>query len=144
MTNIAFEDVEIGDGPKPRTTIVTPRQLVQYAAVSQDFTPIHYNTAYAQGAGHDDIIIHGALKTALLSQMLMEWTGEIASIKTLETSYRGIDYAGEVTCTGTVVDKRLEDGVGLVDLEIELRNAEGVVTTPGKATVALTRRDASD
>ena len=119
---------------------MTPRQLVQYAAVSQDFTPIHYNRDYARSASHDDIIIHGALKTALLSQMLADWAGDIGAVKNLETSYRGIDYAGAITCAGTVTRKRVENGVGLVDLDMEFRNADGVVTTPGKATVALTMR----
>lgn len=140
MTEIAFQDIEVGDSPEPVTRFVTPRQLVQYAAVSQDFTPIHYNTAYAQGAGHDDIIIHGALKTALLSQWLADWAGGIEAVKRLETSYRGIDYAGEVSCTGMVTAKRIEDGVGLVDLDVQFRNADGAVTTPGKATVALPLR----
>jgi acyl dehydratase len=140
MTNILFEDVEIGSGPEAMTQVVTPRQLVQYAAVSQDFTPIHYNTEYAQSAGHDDVIIHGALKTALLSQWLTDWTGEISAMKRLETAYRGIDYAGKVTCAGTVTGKRVENGVGLIDLDIELRDSEDRVTTPGKATVALSMR----
>ena len=138
MTKTMFDDVDVGNSPQLVTQVVTPRQLVQYAAVSQDFTPIHYNTEYAQGAGHDDIIIHGALKTALLSQWLADWAGGIGNVKMLETSYRGIDYAGEVTCAGTITDKRVEDGIGLVDLDIEFRNVEGKVTTPGKATVALT------
>ena len=140
MTKIMYEDVYVGGGPEAVTQVVTPRQLVQYAGVSQDFTPIHYNTEYAQSAGHADIIIHGALKTALLSQWLADWAGEIGAVKKLETSYRGIDYAGEVTCAGTVTGKRIEDGVGFVDLDVEFRNAEGKVTTPGKATVALSMR----
>ncbi|MCY4476223.1 MAG: MaoC/PaaZ C-terminal domain-containing protein [Chloroflexi bacterium] len=141
MSKIHFEDVEIGDEIDPVRQNVTPRQLVQYAAVSQDFTPIHYNTAYAQGAGHDDIIIHGALKTALLSQMLADWAGDIGALKMLETSYRGIDLAGEISCTGSVTDKRVEDGIGLVDIDVQFRNSEGSITTPGKATVALPKRD---
>lgn len=142
MAKIAFEDVEIGDGPEPVTRSVTARQLVQYAGVSQDYTPIHYNTAYAQTAGHDDVIIHGALKTALLSQWLAEWAGGFGAVKNLETSYRGIDYAGEVSFTGTITAKRIEEGLGLVDLDVQFRNTDGVVTTPGKATVALPlRRD---
>ena len=141
MSKIHFEDVEIGDEIDPVRQNVTPRQLVQYAAVSQDFTPIHYNTAYAQGAGHDDIIIHGALKTALLSQMLADWAGDIGALKKLETSYRGIDLAGEILCTGSVTNKRFEDGIGLVDVDVQFRNSEGSITTPGKATIALPKRD---
>lgn len=140
MPTVMFEDVEVGSGPDAVTQAVTPRQLVQYAGVSQDFTPIHYNTEYAQSAGHDDIIIHGALKTALLSQWLADWAGGISAVKRLETSYRGIDYAGEVTCAGTIIAKRVEDGIGFVDLDIEFQDADGRVTTPGKATVALTMR----
>ena len=94
-----------------------------------------------RSAGHDDIIIHGALKTALLSQWLSDWAGSVDAVKALETSYRGIDYAGEVSCTGAITSKRVEDGVGLVDLDVQFRNADGDVTTPGKATVALALRD---
>ncbi len=141
MTKVNFEDLEVGAQIEPRTQIVTPRQLVQYAAVSQDFTPIHYNTAYAQSAGHTDIIIHGALKTAILSQWLADWAGGVSALKSLQTSYRGIDYAGEVTCTGEIVAKRIEDGVGIIDIDVQFRNADHEVTTPGKATVALEIED---
>ena len=141
MTKIKFEDVEVGVRLASVSQVVTPRQLVQYAGASQDFTPIHYNTEYAQSAGHKDIIIHGALKAALLSQWLADWAGEITAVKKLETSYRGIDYAGEVTCAGYVTGKRVNDGVGLVDLDIEFRDVGGRVTTTGKATVALQMRD---
>ena len=137
MQYLEFEDVDVGDGPGPVSYDVTTRQLVQYAGVSQDYTPIHYDTAYAQGAGHDDVIIHGALKSALIAQMLSDWTGDVSSIRYLETSYRGIDYAGQVTCSGEITGKRVEGSVGILELNVELRNTERQVTTPGKARIEL-------
>ena len=73
--------------------------------------------------------------------MLTDWAGDVGALKRLETSYRGIDLAGDISCTGSVTNKRVEDGIGLVDVDVQFRNSEGSVTTPGKATVALSKRD---
>lgn len=138
MNRVEFKSLKIGDGPGPIERIVTTRQLVQYAGVSGDFTPIHYDKDYAQTAGHERVILHGALKTSMLAQMLADWIGDEGSVLELEASYRGIDYPGlPLTCSGTVTKKYIADGRGILELNIELRNQDGVVTTPGKAMVAL-------
>ena len=138
MKQVEFQRIEIGDGPGPVQRVVTTRQLVQYAGVSGDFTPIHYDKDYAQAAGHDGVILHGALKTSMLAEMLVEWVGDGGSIVKLEASYRGIDYPGvPLACSGRVTKKHVEGGKGILELDIELRNQDGVVTTPGKAVVAL-------
>jgi hypothetical protein len=38
---------------------------------------------------------------------------------------------------GKVIDIRIEDGVGFVEIEIGLRNPAGQITTPGRALVSL-------
>ena len=43
----------------------------------------------------------------------------------------------DLVCSGTVTDKRVEDGVGIVECEIALHNGAGKATTPGKAIVSL-------
>ncbi len=138
MPHLQFGDVEIGDGPPPCVRIVTTRQLVQYAAASGDFTPIHYDRDYAREAGHQSVILHGALKSSMLAQMLTEWIAPKGELLELEASYRAVDYPGvPITCSGKVIAKRIENAIGILELEIEIRNDQGLATTPGRATVSL-------
>lgn len=133
-----FEDVAVGDDLPELTKEPDTRQLVMYASASQDFVPIHYDQNIAQAAGHPTVIIHGALKSAWLAELVTGWIGPTGRLLELDVSYRGIDFPeGTMTCGGKVTETKVEHGVGLVELEIGLRNPEGVVTTPGRALVAL-------
>jgi acyl dehydratase len=115
-----------------------------YAGAAGDFVPIHYDKDVAQRAGHDRVIIHGALKSAWLARLVTDWVGETGWLREFSVQYRGVDYPGEKkTCRGTVTGKRVEAGAGLVELELMLEDASGTVTTPGRAVVELPRRAAS-
>ena len=119
--------------------MVSTRQLVQYAAVSRDFTPIHYDQDYARSAHLDGVVIHGALKTSLFAQAVEQWFGAKGALKALSASYRAVDYPGEpLTICGKVTarDEGAANEIRL-ELELELRNAAGELTTPGRATVVL-------
>ena len=97
----------------------------------------------AQAAGHDSVIIHGALKSAWLAQVVTDWLGDSGWMREFSVQYRGIDYPNEKkTCRGRVKSKRTEGDAGLVVLELSLEDASGTVTTPGTALVELPRRTA--
>jgi len=84
------------------------------------------------------VIIHGALKSAWLGELVTSWMGSSGRLLELDVSYRAIDFPGDaVTCVGKVTDVRIENGIGLVELEIGLRNPEGSITTPGRALVSI-------
>ena len=138
-----FEDVAVGDDLPELVKAPDTRQLVMYAGASQDFVPIHYDQIVAQAAGHATVIIHGALKSAWLAELVTGWIGPAGRLLELDISYRAIDFPGATaTCVGKVTETKIEHGAGLVELEIGLRNAEGVVTTPGTALVALPTKTA--
>ena len=136
-----FEDVQEGQQiPELRITPST-QQLVHWAAGSGDFYQIHYDQDFAKSTGLQGIIVHGALKHALLGRMLWEWIRYDGKIKRYAVSYRGMDVPGqEMTCRGTVTGKRQENGENVVELEIWTENPQGQKTTPGTATVALPSR----
>lgn len=139
-----FEDVSIGDKLPELVKHPDTRQLVMYAGASQDFVAIHYDLNVAKEAGHPNVIIHGALKSAWLGELVTAWMGHQGRLLELDVSYRAIDFPGSpATCVGTVSDTRIEDEVGLVEIEIGLRNSEGEITTPGRALVSLPLRHAS-
>jgi hypothetical protein len=148
-----WDDVQEGEHLDAVTKIATTEMLVRFAGASGDFSPHHYDEKLAErwfpGTG---IIVHGALKAAWLGQLVTQWIGEAGRLHRLSTQDRGMDVPrhmltrsepedGETwTCKGHVVGKRIEDGVGYVDLEVWVENGQGKTTTPGEATVILPKR----
>ncbi|WP_293373259.1 MaoC/PaaZ C-terminal domain-containing protein [Nevskia sp.] len=55
---------EYQTGPIPR------EQLALYAVASGDSNPLHLETAFAQKAGFDEVIVHGMLGMALLGRLV--------------------------------------------------------------------------
>ena len=109
-----------------------------YAGASGDFVPIHYDKDKAIAAGHHKVIVHGALKSAFIAQMIALWIGDSGRLTELSVSYRAIDYADDpLTCRARVTSKRLEGATGYVEIEVSLENSKGHVTTTGRARVAL-------
>lgn len=138
---VYFEDVEVGQDVPSIKISPSTQQLVHWAAASGDFYQIHYDTEFAKSTGLQNIIVHGALKHALLGRMLWEWVRYDGTIKRYAVSYRGMDMpAQEMTLRGTVTAKRQENGENLVELDIWTENPQGQKTTPGSATVALPAR----
>ena len=136
-----YEDVEIGQEIPALKITPSTQQLVHWAAASGDFYQIHYDQDFAKSTGLQGIIVHGALKHALLGRMLWEWIRNDGKTKRYAVSYRGMDVPGqEMICRGTVTGKRQENGENVVDLEIWTENSQGQKTTPGTATVALPSR----
>ena len=141
MAQLYWDDVK--EGQEFSTLEETPSQrLVIWAAASGDFYQIHYDDNFAKGNNLPDIIVHGALKGMLVGRLLDEWIGDQGKIVRWGVSYRGMDRAREpITVWGRVTKKYEQDGQALVDLDMGVRQADGKTeTTPGKATVALPKK----
>ena len=138
---VYWEDVNEGMEIPPLEKKPTTRQLVRWAGASGDFYEIHYDKDFALGNALPGVIVHGALKSAWLGQLLTDWVGEGGRIKKYGCSYRGMDVPGDtLTCRGKVTRKYVEGDEHLVELEIWLENGQGQKTTPGSAVVVLPSR----
>ncbi len=138
---IYFEDVSEGMELPAEVREPSTRQLVQYAGASGDFYEIHYDKDYAEGIGLPGIIIHGALKNAMLGTYVTNWAGPAGILRRLTCQYRGMDFPREpITAKGHVARVYREGSLNLVDCTIWLENPQGQQTTPGTATVALPSR----
>ena len=62
-----------------------------YAGASGDYYQIHYDQDYAKSNDLPGIIIHGALKNALLGKLITDWIGENGDLLELSVQYRGMD-----------------------------------------------------
>jgi acyl dehydratase len=126
--------VEVGQELPELVKHPTTRQLVQYAGAQGDFYEIHYDQDYARRVGLPGVILHGLLKAAFLGQLITDWIGDEATLKSMEVSYRGIDVpAHPYRCRGKVTRIEGKD----IELEIWGEDESGRRTTVGTAAVTL-------
>jgi hydroxyacyl-ACP dehydratase HTD2-like protein with hotdog domain len=139
---VYFEDVEVGMALPPLYKKPSNTLLFLYSAITWNPQRIHYDKDYTLTEGYRDVIVHGPLRGAFLSQLVTRWVGEKGSLKKLSYANRDIAYVNEpLTCKGTVTRRWIEDGKGYVECEIWAENEHGARLTPGNATVILPLRN---
>lgn len=132
-----FEDVHMGDELPPMVTNASRAQLFLYSAASSNPHRIHYDRDYAATEGHPDVLVHGPLQGAWLSQFLSDWAGPRGRVLNLSWQNRArafperdLTFRGRVTATAA----------GIVDLELWEEDDTGAVLMPGQARVSLPLR----
>lgn len=138
MKSLFWEDVIEGQVIPAIVKRPTTRQLVRYAGVSGDFNQIHYDKDHALSMGLPGVILHGALKSAFLAQILTDWIGISGKLKKLGCQYRQMDEPGRpLFCKGLVQTKYVDNEEYLVECDIWLENEQGEKSTLGWAIVSL-------
>ena len=138
-----YEDVEPGDAIHPLVVTVDQTQMFFFSAATYNGHRIHYDKDWATTVeGYDDVLVQGPLQSALLARAVTDWIGGRGRLVSYAVQNRAVAYPGEeLTFGGMVTGKRIDDGVGLVDVDIAGRRGDTVLM-PGTATVALPRREA--
>ena len=140
------EDVSEGAEIPTLIKVPTTRQLVQYAGASGDFYEIHYDREFSRSSGLPDVIVHGALKSAFLAQMLTDWIGDQGVLRKLSVQYRGMDVVGRpILCQGIVRSKpssipngTADQNLSIVECDVWIETENGTKTTVGTAAVSVT------
>lgn len=136
-----YEDIAVGAELPPLVKNPTTRQLVKWAGGSGDHYEVHYDQEFARGTGLKDVIVHGKLKAAFLTQLVTDWIGAQGAVRKLSVRYREMDFPREqITCRGKVTAMQQRDGDYLVDCEVWTENPRGQQTTTGSFTVSLPSR----
>jgi hydroxyacyl-ACP dehydratase HTD2-like protein with hotdog domain len=143
MTELYYEDVAAGDALPALTVTVDETQMFFFSAATYNGHRIHYDKQWARDReGYDDVLVQGPLQAALLARAVTDWIGGGGRLVEYSVQNRAVAHPGqELTFGGTVTGKRLENGLGLVDLDIAARR-DDTVLMPGTATVALPLRAA--
>ncbi|MBM4444557.1 MAG: dehydratase [Chloroflexi bacterium] len=138
MAQIHYEDIHEGADIPTLEKTPTTRTLVQWAGASGDFFELHYDKEFAKSMGFPNVLVHGRLEAAYLTQLLTDWIGPKGEIKKISVQYRGNAFPGEkLLCKGKVTKKYVKDGQHLVEAEIWVENPAGQRITPGTAVVAV-------
>lgn len=133
---LSFDSIKVGD--QLPAIVKTPgrEQLVKYAAGSGDFNPLHYDADFPQAKAIGDNIVHGRMKYAALGQLVSDWAGHAAVVRSISCQYRGMDLQGQTfTVKGVVTG--VDPTTRTVDVDVWTEDENAKVTTPGKATLAF-------
>jgi len=138
---IYFEEVEVGLELPPLHKTPSNTLLFLYSAITWNPQRIHFDKDFTISEGYKDIIVHGPLRGAFLSQLLTRWIGDEGVLKKMSYANRDIAYVNEpLACKGTVTRKSIDNGQGLIECDIWVENAQGAKLTLGNATVVLPRK----
>jgi acyl dehydratase len=110
----------------------------RYAAVNDEFIPIHMDSEAGRAAGQPDAFGMGNLRIAYLHDLLRACLGEAGDIVRLECQFRGFNFKGDtLRAHGTVTSREEREGAELVQLSLGVENQDGFDITPATASVLL-------
>jgi acyl dehydratase len=140
MTNVSWDDVEVGAELPSRTVSVHRVDLVKYAGASGDFNTIHWNERFAKSVGLPDVIAHGMFTMAQAGRVVTDWVGDPGAV--LEYGVRFTkpvvvpddDSGGELVVTATVGEKLPERRVRV---DLSATSGESKVLAMARAVVQL-------
>jgi acyl dehydratase len=112
----------------------------RYAAVNDEFVPIHMDDEAGRAAGFPGAIGMGNLNVSMLHRLLRQWFGEAVEVTGMAVQFRAPSIRGRSSrATGTVTSIEDTSDTWLVTAEIHVDDDEGNRLTTGKATVRLPR-----
>ena len=128
--------VQIGDELPKMKKQASEAELYLYSAASSNPHRIHYDRAYANFEGHDDLVVHGPLQGSWLTQFVTDWAGPRARLLSIKWQNRASAFVGdELIFAGTVT--AIDQANTSVELEISEKNIDGTLLMPAKANVRL-------
>ncbi len=142
---IFFEDVVEGQEIAPLEKRVTTVNILMYLSTVWLMDRIHFDHPFAtQRRGLPNVVAPGNMAGDYYAQLLSGWAGEKGELRKLAIQFRNFMLPDDLlTCGGRITNKYLSEGKGYVELELWLKNQNGVNCVPGKGVVELPVRQAA-
>ncbi|MDA8046680.1 MAG: MaoC/PaaZ C-terminal domain-containing protein [Actinomycetota bacterium] len=137
---IDVSSLKAGDELEPFSRTTDFHVWNRYAAVNDEYVPIHMDDEAGRAAGLPGAIGMGNLQWAYLHNVVRQWLGDQGRIVKMSCQFRNPNLRNQtVSACGRVT--RIEpgpDGVE-VDLEVWTQDQDGHKLAPGACTVHLDR-----
>jgi hypothetical protein len=132
-------DVVVGQALPPFAREAGFEAWNRYAAVNDEFVPIHMDDGAGRAAGYSGAFGMGNLQWAYMHCLLREWlAGTNGRILTLTCQFRAAsEQHHTVSAKGVVTAVRDENGERVVELDVWTEIEDGTTLAPGSATVAI-------
>ena len=135
---VDVSSVKAGDELEPFSRETDLAVWNRYAAVNDEYVPIHMDDEAGRASGLPGAIGMGNLQWAYLHNVVRQWIGEKGRIVTMACQFRNPNLRGQtVTAHGRVTKVEAgADGVD-VDLDVWTQDQDGNKLAPGSCTVRL-------
>jgi acyl dehydratase len=110
----------------------------RYAAVNDEFIPIHMDDEAGRAAGFQSAFGMGNLQVAYLHAVLREWMQDEGRVMSLTCQMRAPNLRGTLTtATGKIIKVSDEGDDTVVEIEVATRTEDGTILSQGVAKVAF-------
>ncbi len=141
MSQIHFDDVELGDEIGPLVKEPTREQIREYVNLGAERMGRFTSDEAAQGEGLRGIIVPGNMSMSFLAQLITDWAGHYGRMTKLEVNFRRMVEPGDrLECKAMVTDMQLADDKALVTLDAYIENQKGERPIQGIAEVLLPKK----
>ena len=132
---VDFSTLKVGDALPERSYTATNVSLFCYNAAIWNPHRIHYDERYTtEVEKHPAVVIDGPLQGDWLSQAVVNWIGDAATLVSFGYSNRRASYLGETLTSGGTITA-INPATGDVAVDIHIRNERDEITSPGTAMV---------
>jgi acyl dehydratase len=132
------QEIKVGDELPTFVRTTGFHNWNRYAAVNDEFVPIHMDDEAGQAAGYPSAFGMGNLQWAYLHDLLRQWMGDDGRIVRMSCQFRSANVKGQtITAHGTVTAVRDEGDERVVELDVWTEEQNGTRLAPGTATVAF-------
>ncbi len=141
-----FEEFEIGQTMRSRGRTITEADLVQFAALTGDYNPMHTDAEYSKDSFMGARVAHGMLSLSyaigqayqlgILERTVLGFRG--LDIKFSSPVYIGDTIHAELKVTESKEARRL--GGGLVTLDLRIVKQDGVIAQKGSMSLLMMSR----
>ncbi|MEI7703232.1 MAG: hypothetical protein WCK73_01395 [Deltaproteobacteria bacterium] len=137
-----FQEVTEGQEIPVIRKDVSSVAILMYVSTVWLMDRIHFDHPFATlRRGLPGVVAPGNMGGDYYAQLLSEFAGEEGQVRKMSFQFRNFMLAGDVLeVGGKVVRKTVVDGHGLVELELWMKNQNGINCVPGKGVVALPMR----
>ncbi|HNM78940.1 MAG TPA: hypothetical protein PKI89_11260 [Tepidiformaceae bacterium] len=140
MSQLYYDDVKVDDEIEPLERTPTTDMAIDFFGRDNPTNPAFSDIEAGKRLGVGGALVPGLLKLSWITQYVSDWAGEQGHVRNLRAAYRRPDVADRpLILTGRVVDKRVEEGKNIVELEVATI-AEGQPSTRANVQVELPSR----
>jgi acyl dehydratase len=137
MSQLYYEDTKVDDEIEPLERTPTTDMAIDFFGRDNPTNPAFSDIEAGKRLGVGGALVPGLLKLSWLTQYVSNWAGQEGQVRNLRVAYRRPDVADRpLTLAGRIVDKRVEDGKNIVELEV-VTLANGEPSTRANVQVEL-------
>ncbi|MEE8508828.1 MAG: MaoC family dehydratase [Myxococcota bacterium] len=123
---LRYGDIELGQKLPELLVELTATLILSTAIASRDYQDVHHDRDMAQKRGSKDIFMNILSSNGFVGRFVTDWAGPEAILEKVAIRLGAPNYPyDQMRLTGKVLDKREEDGKGIVEVSVRGANSLG-------------------